>query len=149
MKSQGFRIWSCRRLPLAPVLHYRTAGMSQLKLYQARPRVRRNTGTDMAETTGANAPSELDIEAARWFFQNTVDIFVISRAGGITQVNPAWTALTGYPTPETIGRSIDDFVWPGDEQIVNDLITILDNRGEGEAELRIRCKDGDHRWVRA
>ena len=38
----------------------------------------------MAGTTRANAPSELDIEAARWFFQNTVDIFVLIRSGTIS-----------------------------------------------------------------
>ena len=60
----------------------------------------------MAGTTRANAPSELDIEAARWFFQNTVDIFVLIRGGSISRINPAWTELSGWSVEETIGRPI-------------------------------------------
>ena len=34
----------------------------------------------MSEAPTANAPTELDIEAARWFFQNSVDVFALLRA---------------------------------------------------------------------
>ncbi len=103
----------------------------------------------MAETTGANAPSELDIEAARWFFQNTVDIFVLIRGGTISRINPAWTELSGWSVEETVGRPIEDFIHPGDEQIVRDLIATLIAEGHARAEHRLLRKDGDVLWVRS
>ena len=96
----------------------------------------------MAGMTRANAPSELDIEAARWFFQNSVDIFVLIRGGAISRINPAWTKLSGWSVAETVGRPIEDFIHPGDEQIVRDLITTLIATGEGRAEHRLLRKDG-------
>ena len=66
----------------------------------------------MTGQAGANAPTELDIEAARWFFQNTVDIFVLIRGGEISRINPAWTELSGWSVEETIGRPIEDFIHP-------------------------------------
>ena len=103
----------------------------------------------MAGTTRANAPSELDIEAARWFFQNTVDIFVLIRGGTISRINPAWTELSGWSVEETVGRPIEDFIHPGDEQIVRDLIATLVAEGEGRAEHRLLRKDGKVMWVRS
>src|SRR3990167_8785673 len=90
----------------------------------------------MAGTTRANAPSELDIEAARWFFQNTVDIFVLIRGGSISRINPAWTELSGWSVAETVGRPIEAFIHPGDDQIVRGLIADLAAHGEGRAEHR-------------
>ncbi|MDP1738342.1 MAG: ATP-binding protein [Caulobacter sp.] len=103
----------------------------------------------MAETTGANAPSELDIEAARWFFQNAVDIFVLIRGGTISRINPAWTELSGWSVEETVGRPMEEFIHPGDEQIVRDLITDLIADGHGRAEHRLLRKDGQDLWVRS
>ena len=103
----------------------------------------------MAGMTRANAPSELDIEAARWFFQNSVDIFVLIRGGAISRINPAWTELSGWSVAETVGRPIEDFIHPGDEQIVRDLITTLIASGEGRAEHRLLRKDGEIMWVRS
>ena len=103
----------------------------------------------MAGTTRANAPSELDIEAARWFFQNTVDIFVLIRGGSISRINPAWTELSGWSVAETVGRPIEAFIHPGDDQIVRGLIADLAAHGEGRAEHRLLRKDGDVMWVRS
>ena len=103
----------------------------------------------MAGKTRANAPSELDIEAARWFFQNTVDIFVLIRGGAISRINPAWTELSGWSVEETVGRPFEDFVHPGDEHIVLDLVSTLIADGEGRAEHRLYRKDGEILWVRS
>jgi len=103
----------------------------------------------MAGRKRANAPSELDIEAARWFFQNSVDIFVLIRGGTISRINPAWTELSGWSVAETVGRPIEDFIHPGDEQIVRDLIATLIAAGEGRAEHRLLRKDGEVLWVRS
>ncbi|MFZ5669386.1 MAG: ATP-binding protein [Pseudomonadota bacterium] len=103
----------------------------------------------MAETTGANAPSELDIEAARWFFQNTVDIFVLIRSDTIVRINPAWTELSGWTVGETVGRPFADFIHPADEAIVTELVAALRVDGQGRAEHRVVRKDGGEMWVRS
>jgi PAS domain S-box-containing protein len=103
----------------------------------------------MAETTGANAPSELDIEAARWFFQNTVDVFVLIRGGIISRINPAWTELSGWSVAETVGRPIEDFIHPGDEQVVRDFIAAVIADGEARSEHRLLHRDGQLMWVRS
>jgi PAS domain S-box-containing protein len=103
----------------------------------------------MAGTTGANAPSELDIEAARWFFQNSVDIFVLIRGGEISRINPAWTELSGWSVEETVGRPIENFIHPGDAQIVLDLVSTLIADGQGRAEHRLLRKDGEILWVKS
>jgi len=103
----------------------------------------------MAGTTGANAPSELDIEAARWFFQNSVDIFVRIRGGDIPRINPAWTELSGGSVGETVGRPFEDFIHPGDAQIVLDLVSTLIADGQGRAEHRLLRKDGEILWVKS
>ncbi len=97
----------------------------------------------------ANAPSELDIEAARWFFQNSVDIFVLIRRGEISRINPAWTELSGWSEDDTVGRRFEDFIHPDDDMIVRDLINDLKTRGEARGEHRLLRKDGEVLWVRA
>jgi len=104
---------------------------------------------EMAGTNGANAPSELDIEAARWFFQNSVDIFVLIRGGIISRINPAWTELSGWSVDDTVGRTIEDFIHPGDSQIVRDLVNTLIADGKARAEHRLLSKDGAVLWVRS
>ena len=103
----------------------------------------------MTGQAGTNAPTELDIEAARWFFQNTVDIFVLIRGGEISRINPAWTELSGWSVEETIGRPIEDFIHPDDEQVVRDLVTTLIADGQGRAEHRLLHKTGEILWVRS
>ncbi|MDO9223930.1 MAG: ATP-binding protein [Caulobacter sp.] len=103
----------------------------------------------MSGQFGVNAPTELDIEAARWFFQNSVDIFVLIRGGQISRINPAWTELSGWSVEDTIGRPIEDFIHPDDEQVVRDLVTTLIADGQGRAEHRLLHKTGDVLWVRS
>ncbi|MDP1631859.1 MAG: ATP-binding protein [Caulobacter sp.] len=103
----------------------------------------------MTESNGANAPTELDIEAARWFFQNSVDIFLLVRGGAISRINPAWTELTGWAAEETIGRSIDDFIHADDKETVHDLIARLIVEGHARAEHRLLRKDGGYLWMRS
>jgi PAS domain S-box-containing protein len=123
--------------------------MSQPKLYQTCRKVSQNKGREMTGPAGTNAPTELDIEAARWFFQNSVDIFVLIRGGSISRINPAWTELSGWSVEETVGRPIENFIHPGDGQIVRDLITTLISDGQARAEHRLLRRDGEILWVRS
>ena len=103
----------------------------------------------MAGPTRANAPSELDIEAARWFFQNSVDIFVLIRSGAISRINPAWTDLSGWSVEDTVGRRFEEFIHPEDGPVVRQMIDEMIAVGEARGEHRLLRKDGEVLWVRA
>ena len=103
----------------------------------------------MTEAPRAGAPSELDIEAAHWFFQNSVDVFALLRGGQIARINPAWPELTGWTAEETLGRRIQDFVLPADHGVLQDIITDLRANGHARGEHRILHRDGHVIWVRS
>jgi len=102
----------------------------------------------MAEAATTNAPSELDIEAARWFFQNSVDVFALIRGGLISRINPAWIELSGWTVEETVGRPIEDFVHPADDRVMRGIVAELASTGQARAEHRLLRKDGEVVWVR-
>lgn len=104
---------------------------------------------EMTEAPKNDAPSDLDIEAARWFFQNSVDVFALLRGGQIARINPAWPELTGWSVEETIGRRIEDFVHPADSNVVLDIVSALRAHGHARGEHRILHRDGHAIWVRA
>ncbi|MDQ0464862.1 PAS domain S-box-containing protein [Caulobacter ginsengisoli] len=107
----------------------------------------------MAEKTpdeiGSRAPSELDIEAARWFFQNTDDVFLVLEGSLITRINPAWTALAGWSDADTVGRAIEDFLHPDDGVSVQQVIDDLNASGSALAEHRLAHSNGDWLWVKS
>jgi PAS domain S-box-containing protein len=107
----------------------------------------------MAEKTpdsiGSRAPSELDIEAARWFFQNTDDVFLVLEGSLIARINPAWTALAGWSEAETVGRAIEDFLHPDDGVSVQRVIEDLAKDGQALAEHRMAHRDGSWLWVKS
>ena len=103
----------------------------------------------MPEAPVQSAPTELDIEAARWFFQNAVDVFALLRAGRIERINPAWTEISGWSAEETVGRAIEDFVHPADMPIVRGVIEDLRRDGHARGEHRLIRKDGQIVWVRS
>ena len=37
-----------------------------------------------------------EFEAAAWFFENALDVFVVVKDGAIERCNPAWSTLTGW-----------------------------------------------------
>ncbi len=104
---------------------------------------------EMTEAPKIEAPSELDIEAARWFFQNSVDVFALLRGGQITRINPAWPELTGWSIEETLGRRIEDFVHPADHHVVRGIVGALRTEGHARGEHRVMHRDGHAIWVRS
>ena len=93
-------------------------------------------------------PSSTDHEAAGWFFENALDVFLIVRNGDVLQANPAWTALSGWTVEQTIGRSHVEFVHPDDVPLLAQMITQLDAEGAAICEHRIRTRGGVWLWVR-
>jgi PAS domain S-box-containing protein len=107
----------------------------------------------MAEKTpasnGPGAQTELDIEAARWFFQNTDDVFLVLEGALITRINPAWTALTGWSAADSVGRAMEDFLHPEDSAQVQGVVADLNANGVARAEHRLAHADGGWLWVKS
>jgi PAS domain S-box-containing protein len=94
------------------------------------------------------APSTEDA-AADWFFQSSLDMFVVLENGKITRVNPAWTALTGWSADESLGRQMRDFFHLHDAEIFQEIDRSLRADGRARSEHRLARKGGGWLWVRS
>ena len=94
------------------------------------------------------APSTEDA-AADWFFQNSLDMFVVLEKGAISRVNPAWTSLTGWTAEESLGRQIRDFFHLHDTAVFEELARALRREGRAGSEHRLARKGGGWLWVRS
>ncbi len=99
------------------------------KLEQARgqleQRVRERTAAlaranqDLQEEVAERAQAEEALRQSQERFRSLCEsapdiIFTLDPEARITYVNPAWQRLLGYPAPEALGRSLLDFVQPGE-----------------------------------
>jgi PAS domain S-box-containing protein len=103
----------------------------------------------MAEAVPNNGPSELDVEAGRWFFQNAVDVLVLIRESRIVRINPAWTELTGWTAEETVGCPIETFIPPVDMPLMSRMVETMEAEGHVRAEHRLLHREGRVLWVRS
>jgi PAS domain S-box-containing protein len=94
------------------------------------------------------APSTEDA-AADWFFQSSLDMFVVLENGKITRVNPAWTALTGWSVDESLGRQMRDYFHLHDAEIFQEIDRSLRADGRARSEHRLARKGGGWLWVRS
>ncbi len=95
------------------------------------------------------AGTAAEYAAARWFFENSLDVFVVSQDTKVVSVSPAWTLLTGWSEEETLGKMVGDFCHPDDSGILQAVRDNLDYHGVSLAEHRIITKDGGFLWMRA
>ena len=99
-------------------------------------------------TTPAAAAPAICAETAVWFFENSVDLFVVTDYDGhIIQLNPAWTTLLGWGQAELQGRTIPELAHPNDLQDVRLSGEILRRDGQARHILRLPCRSGAWRWV--
>jgi PAS domain S-box-containing protein len=88
--------------------------------------------------------SERTAEVNR-LWRNARDLLVVTGEDGtIRSVNPAWSAVLGFPARESVGRRLGTYVWP------DDMAAFLagDGRfGLSEREVRFRHFDGSMRWI--
>ncbi|HWW24792.1 MAG TPA: PAS domain S-box protein, partial [Caulobacter sp.] len=85
------------------------------------------------EPAGGLAASDLKQAAADWFFESSLDMFVVLENDAILRVNPAWTRLTGWPPEETLGRPIRDFFHLHDTDVLRGAGDTLRAQGEARA----------------
>ncbi|MBA4189614.1 MAG: hypothetical protein C0467_16640 [Planctomycetaceae bacterium] len=83
------------------------------------------------------------------FFNLSLDLLaILDREGRLTQTNPAWLSILGWPPEELHGREVSDFVHPVDRRrMALALERILTGDSATEVELRCVGRDGSYRWV--
>ncbi|WP_411034211.1 response regulator [Shinella sp. BYT-45] len=88
--------------------------------------------------------SERTAEVNR-LWRNARDLLVVTGEDGtIRSVNPAWTAVLGFPARESVGRRLGTFVWPEDTAA---FLAGGRRFGSPELEVRFRHFDGSARWI--
>ncbi|NQE61075.1 ATP-binding protein [Caulobacter sp. RHG1] len=103
----------------------------------------------MGKRLDADAASGIEAEAADWFFQSSLDMFVVLRDDAIVKVNPAWTQATGWTPEETLGRPIRDFFHLHDTEVIHAIAAALRTVGHARSEHRLARKGGGWLWVRS
>jgi PAS domain S-box-containing protein len=90
-----------------------------------------------------------DGEAAGWFFENALDVFVVLHDGVVVSANPAWHAFAGYTPEETLGRPYWDFTHPDEREALAALVAQVLAEGCGGGEHRCLTARGEWRWHRS
>jgi PAS domain S-box-containing protein len=85
----------------------------------------------------------LNAAAAGWFFDNSLDIFIVLDGPLITSVNPSFVRLTGWLAEEVIGHSIFDLVpEDGRDEIETAVYRDIAVAGAFEREHDVATKSG-------
>jgi two-component system, sensor histidine kinase len=87
--------------------------------------------------------------AADWFFESSLDMFVVTQDDAVVRVNPAWSQLTGWTPEETLGRPIRDFFHLHDTETLRGVGVTLRAEGRARSEHRLARKAGGWLWVRS
>ncbi len=86
--------------------------------------------------------SERTAEVNR-LWRNARDLLVVTGEDGtIRSVNPAWSAVLGFPARESVGRRLGTFVWPDDAAMF-----LTGDRRTPDLDVRFRHLDGSARWI--
>ena len=94
-------------------------------------------------------PTQIEQAAADWFFENSLDMFVVLERDAIVRVNPAWIRLTGWTAEQTLGRPVRDFFHLHDTDTIQAIGATLRAEGEARSEHRLARKGGGWLWVRS
>ncbi len=86
--------------------------------------------------------------AARWFFDNSLDMFaVVNREGVFTEVNDAWERNTGWTREDLVGKPIFAFLHEDCYEEAINSRRRMKRDGHTVNQLRIRRKDGRWMWI--
>ena len=103
----------------------------------------------MGKHLDTEAASRIEAAAADWFFQSSLDMFVVLQDDAIIRVNPAWTDLTGWTPEDTLGRPIRDFFHLHDTEVIYAIADALRAVGHARSQHRLARKGGGWLWVRS
>ena len=94
------------------------------------------------------ASPDVCAETAAWFFEHSVDLFIVADyEGHILQLNRAWTALLGWSASELHGRTIPELAHPNDLADVRECGEKLRRDGHARHIFRLPCKSNNWRWM--
>jgi PAS domain S-box-containing protein len=72
---------------------------------------------------------------------------VMTPAGALIEVNPAWQASLGHGTSEVVGEHLAKFAHPDDTEPVQQAVAQATQEGQRPFECRFLCRDGQARWI--
>ncbi len=104
---------------------------------------------DQAFTQAADGPCQ-DLSRYQSLVAHLKEVvFQIDREGRWSLLNPAWTAVTGFPVEESLGQSFLGTMHPEDKGRYLNALTYAMETGEDavRGEYRFVTKGGAHRWV--
>jgi PAS domain S-box-containing protein len=67
--------------------------------------------------------------------------------GVITYLNDSWIELTGYIKEHCIGTSLQRYVAPDDQSLLQEVFSSAGGPEEGVCKLRLLCSDSNVKWV--
>ncbi len=102
----------------------------------------------ITQTRKKSRSLRLAMEAADWFFANTLDVFLIVRDGVIEQASPSLSNFLGWREDEGVGRLFSEFVHPRDMDAVLAAVDEVIAQGTAIYEHRALTRSGEWRWVR-
>jgi PAS domain S-box-containing protein len=86
--------------------------------------------------------------AARWFFDNSMDMFaVVNRDGIFVEVNDAWERNTGWTREDLVGKPIFSFLHEDCYEEAIDSRRRMKRDGHTVNQLKILRKDGRWMWI--
>ena len=76
-------------------------------------------------------------------------VFRTDPAGNWTYLNPAWTAITGFPVAATLGTNFLDYVHPDerDHTVALFMAVVAGGGRYCHHQARYRTADGQYRWI--
>ncbi|TWU05173.1 Serine/threonine-protein kinase PknD [Symmachiella macrocystis] len=83
------------------------------------------------------------------FFNLSLDLLtILDTAGHLTQTNPAWETVLGWPPDALQGKPVWELIDPADhERATKNHARILSGESLTQMEYRCLCRDGGYRWI--
>ncbi len=98
--------------------------------------------------SAGDAGSPLDLDTAHWFFQNSLDLFLVTdRAGKVLQLNPAWQRTLGWEAAELMAKPAHTLIHPDDMDMMRAAGEEAKREGSSRRTFRIAAKAGGWRWI--